>query len=81
METKDFKCGFTKCIREGETWTADAGGVQFCPIPYRRETNGQMQVFPLKEVAEHGSSFSAWMEPVAADADVGRGRLGVEHGR
>ncbi len=64
LATADFKCGFTKCIREGEKFLPDATDVRFCPIPYRRETNGQMQEFPLREVAEHGMSYTAWMEPV-----------------
>ena len=49
---------------QGEKWSADAANIRFCPIPYRRETNGQMQEFPLQEVAAHGMSYSGWMEPV-----------------
>ena len=64
IATADFKCGFAKHLQEGDTWASDASDVHFCPVPYRRETNGQMQEFPLREVAEHGSSFSGWMETV-----------------
>ncbi len=64
MDTANFKCGFAKWVREGEDWSQDANDVRFCPIPYRRETSGQMQEFPLRQVAEQGSSFCAWMEPV-----------------
>jgi hypothetical protein len=64
VATADFKCGFGKRVRQGETWLQDASGIRFCPVPYRRETNGKLQEFPLREVTEHGSSFSAWMEPV-----------------
>ena len=64
LATADFKCGFAKRVREDETWLPDAADVRFCPVPYRRETNGTMQESPLRAVAEHGSSFSAWMEPV-----------------
>jgi hypothetical protein len=61
VETADFKCGFTKCIRSGGTWSPDAE-VRFCPVPYRRETNGQMQEFPLREVVEHGTVYCGWAE-------------------
>jgi hypothetical protein len=64
MATADFKCGLTKCIRDGETFSKDATDTIFCPIPYRRETNGQMQEFPLSEVALHGMSYTGWGEPV-----------------
>jgi alpha-galactosidase len=63
LDTRAFKCGFTKRIRRGEKWAADADAIHFCPVPYRRETNGEMQDRPLKEVAEHGSSYGAWMVP------------------
>jgi hypothetical protein len=63
LDTASFRCGFAKHLREGETWSPDASGIRFCPVPYRRETNGQMQDWPLREVAEHGITFSAWMEP------------------
>lgn len=63
LATADFRCGFAKHLRENETWAADASDVRFCPVPYRRETNGQMQEFPLREVAEHGTTFGGWMEP------------------
>lgn len=59
----DFKCGFTKSIRRGDKWAADAGEVECCPVPYRRETNGRMQTFPLRELAERGTSYAGWMEP------------------
>jgi hypothetical protein len=62
-DTAAFKCGFTKQVRQGETWSPDAADVRFCPIPYRRETNAQMQEFPLREAAQHGMAFSGWMEP------------------
>jgi hypothetical protein len=64
IATADFKCGLTRSIRDGETLAKDATDVHFCPIPYRRETNGQMQEFPLREVTEHGMAYTAWMEPV-----------------
>ncbi len=64
LDTSTFQCGFTKQIRDGETWSADATKIRFCPIPYRRETNGQMQVFRLQEVAAHGMAYAGWMEPV-----------------
>jgi hypothetical protein len=64
LATSGFRCGFGKQIREGETWSADAAKVRFCPIPYRRETSGQMQEFPLQEVAAHGMAYSGWFEPV-----------------
>jgi hypothetical protein len=64
LATADFKCGFTKCIREGENFLPDAADVHFCPIPYRRETNGQMQEFPLSEIATHGMTYTGWYEPV-----------------
>ncbi len=64
VATADFKCGFVKRIREGDTWAPDAANVRFCPVPYRRETDGKMQEFPLREVAEHGMSYAGWAEPV-----------------
>ena len=64
LDTSTFRCGFVKHLREGETWAADAAKIRFCPIPYRRETNGQMQGFALQEVAAHGMSYTGWMEPV-----------------
>ncbi|MBN2579767.1 MAG: hypothetical protein JXB10_12325 [Pirellulales bacterium] len=63
LDTADFRCGFAKCIRDGENWSADASEIRFCPIPYRRETNGQVQEYPLREVAERGMSFAGWAEP------------------
>ena len=64
LDTSSFRCGFAKKIREGEKWSADAAKIRFCPIPYRRETSGQMQVFPLQDVAKHGMAYTGWMEPV-----------------
>jgi hypothetical protein len=64
LVTADFECGFTKCVRDGETFLPDATDIRFCPIPYRRETSGQMQEFPLSEVALHGMGYSGWNEPV-----------------
>jgi hypothetical protein len=66
LATADFKCGFAKHIRDGETFTKDANETRFCPIPYRRETNGAMQDFPLNQVALHGMSYAGWMEPYVA---------------
>jgi hypothetical protein len=63
LSTADFKCGFAKTLCTGETWVPDAADVRFCPVPYRRETNGQMQEFPLREIAEHGTTYAGWMEP------------------
>jgi hypothetical protein len=64
LDTADFKCGFTKHIRQGDTWSPDTADVHFCPVPYRRETNGQLQELPLREVVGHGLSYSGWFEPV-----------------
>ncbi|MBN2024196.1 MAG: hypothetical protein JW809_15545 [Pirellulales bacterium] len=63
IDASSFRCGFVKQVRQGETWAPDAQIVRFCPVPYRRETNGQMQEFPLKEVVQHGVTFGGWMEP------------------
>jgi hypothetical protein len=63
LETGSFRCGFTKHLRQGETWSPAADDVRFCPIPYRRETDGRMQEFPLREIAEHGTTFKGWVEP------------------
>ena len=38
--------------------------VHFCPVPYRRETDGQMREFSLRAVVGHGMSYSGWFEPV-----------------
>ena len=80
VATADFKCGLTKCVRDGEVFAKDAEEVHFCPIPYRRETNGQMQEFPLREVVEHGIVVHGLDGAGGADADLGRGRLGVDEG-
>ena len=64
LATADFKCGFAKCIRDGETFLPDAAEIHFCPVPYRRETDGQLREFPLREVAEHGMAYTGWFEPV-----------------
>jgi hypothetical protein len=63
LETASFRCGFAKHVRAGEKWSADGSGIHFCPVPYRRETNGQMQVFPLQAVAEHGVTYGGWFDP------------------
>jgi hypothetical protein len=64
VSTAGFKCGFAKCLRKGDLWTGDAGNI-FSPIPYRRETNGKMQEFPLRDTTEHGMSYFGWGdEPV-----------------
>jgi len=62
VATADFKCGFAKRIREGDAWLPDAGEIRFCPVPYRRETDGKMREFPLREVAEHGTTYGGWRE-------------------
>ncbi len=61
IPTAAFKCGFAKGILEGTVWAPEAGDL-FCPIPYRRETNGKMQEFPLREIVEHGMSYAGWFE-------------------
>jgi hypothetical protein len=63
IETASFRCGFAKSLRDGQTWSHDASEMCFSPIPYRRETDGKMQEFPLREVAEHGTIFKGWVEP------------------
>ena len=62
LVTADFKCGFTRRIREGDAWLPEAD-FRICPVPYRRETNGKMQECPLREVAEHGTTFAGWESP------------------
>jgi hypothetical protein len=62
VDTTAFKCGFTKCLRQADTWTPDTADLRFSPVPYRRETDGQLQEFPLREVAEHGMTFAGWAE-------------------
>jgi len=64
LNTADFRCGFAKLLRQGDTWSRDTADVHFCPVPYRRETNGQLQEFPLREVVGHGMSYTGWLEPV-----------------
>jgi hypothetical protein len=64
IATADFKCGFAKCIRQNETFVKDADDFAFNPIPYRRETDGKIQIFPLREIAAHGMSYTGWFEPV-----------------
>ena len=74
-------CGFAKHLREGETWTADAGEVRFCPVPYRRETNGaDAGVSVARSGRTRSRPSAAGCEPAEADADLGRRRLGVEQG-
>jgi hypothetical protein len=69
LDTSAFRCGFAKCLRDGDKWLPDAMQVRFCPVPYRRETSGQMQELPLQEVALHGITFGGWMEqPTATPA-------------
>jgi hypothetical protein len=63
LDTADFHCGFAKHVREGDAWSVDASEIRMCPLPYRRETNGQMQEWPLREIAEHGITFAGWVEP------------------
>jgi hypothetical protein len=63
IDAASFRCGFAKSLRDGETWSRDASQIRFSPIPYRRETDGKMQEFPLREVAEHGTIFKGWVEP------------------
>lgn len=64
-----FACGFAKRIRGAGLSPSDADAIRVCPVPYRRETNGRLQEFPLSEVAAHGMSFAGWMEtPVTTPA-------------
>jgi hypothetical protein len=63
VETAGFRCGFAKHLREGETWSADASNIHVSPAPYRRETNGQLQDFPLQTVAERGTTYAGWESP------------------
>lgn len=63
VATADFKCGFAKNICDNKKWSQDADAVRFCPVPYRRETDGKFREFPLREVAAHGMSYSGWQEP------------------
>jgi len=55
-------------VHEGKAAGAD---IRVCPVPYRRETNGQMQEFALADVAVHGSGFAGWMEPLQPTAAWG----------
>ncbi len=57
IDTSTFRCGFAKLLDER------AGAIRLCPVPYRRETNGEMQEWPLSEVAKRPSGFAAWAEP------------------
>jgi hypothetical protein len=63
ITTSGFKCGFSKGIKDGETWLPDATNTICYPVPYKRETDSKIQDFPLREVTEHGKVFSGWMEP------------------
>jgi hypothetical protein len=58
VATAAFKCGFVKAIDSG-----DAKDLVVCPVPYRRETNGQMQEFTLEHIASTTSGYSGWAEP------------------
>jgi hypothetical protein len=60
LDAKDFRCGFSKRIRNGEEWSPEAEAFRFCPVPYRRETDGKLQEFPLREIAEHGTAYGGW---------------------
>jgi hypothetical protein len=62
VDTAAFKCGFGKLVREGDTWTGDADGIRLCPVPYRRETSGEMREFPLRHVVEQGTTYAGWVE-------------------
>lgn len=61
ISTASFKCGFAKNIRKDGAWAADAENL-FCPLPYRRETDGRMQEFPLREIAGRGMTYAGWAE-------------------
>jgi hypothetical protein len=61
VSTAAFKCGFAKSVRRADVWAADSGAV-FCPVPYRRETDGKMQEFPLRDVVDHGMTYAGWDE-------------------
>ena len=63
LSAADFKCGFAKRIRNRDGWLSDAVEWRFCPVPYRRETDGAMREYPLREIAEHGLAYSGWAEP------------------
>ncbi|HTQ09162.1 MAG TPA: hypothetical protein VMI31_03740, partial [Fimbriimonadaceae bacterium] len=69
LETADFKCGFAKILDQNNRQATPKGpdpgaeGVRLCPIPYRRETSGQIQDFSLFDISEHESGYSGWAEP------------------
>lgn len=54
LERLAFKCGFAKRLRQGDQWSGEANALRFCPIPYRRETDGRLLEFPLRDALEHG---------------------------
>ncbi len=62
LVTADFRVGFAKTVREGETWAHDAETIHFCGIPYRRETDGALGDFPLKQVVEQKGKYQDWQE-------------------
>lgn len=62
LPAADFKCGFVKRVQEGSAWSPDTADIRFSPVPYRRETDGHLRDFPLREAAEHGMAYEAWGE-------------------
>ena len=56
LKADTFKCGFVKAL------TSQERDVRVCPVPYFRETNGQLQDFTLNEIAEKPSGFAGWAE-------------------
>lgn len=62
----NFKCGFAKILNRNERWMPEATALRFNPVPYRRETHGELMDFPLREVTKHGMPYAGWAEkPVA----------------
>ncbi len=55
VDTSGFKCGFVKQL--------DNQKFEVCPVPYRRETDGQMRVFTLDHIAKTPSGYGGWAEP------------------
>ncbi len=62
LENLDFKCGFAKRVRESDQWSDEAVALRFCPVPYRRETDGRLMEFPLREIVEHGMTYAGGPE-------------------